>query len=1162
MSNTQLATSRPEDQARAKAEFLYRAIQQIAQVGVEIDLATGLTAVLARVTRAFNLSQRDPLYTPKAQAIAIVTINLGLEYATGGDLDKAIKALTRNPIEMIYAIGEKVTDELRKRVIQVQADAFVSARRDNGVTIYFGVTDQATETQLQNWVIKGLCDHPFLPVGSMTEVNVINAVLDRVVRETALAKKIGWNQILGSDSEAARFSSKIFARRHKDESNTQGGIWKPFLLTLIMQAMTDGWNRNRNSIAFVDRHAIIEFLDLVNNHFDEINDRAGLAIMRITQVATRKYGDIVRSAFTPDEIEEIFSFAQSCLFELSEQAQAFYAAHNDEEILNVEVVDRFWRERLFLSSTIPYDVRIAESSAAWEKASQMKTLAALTRLVRDFKSWPVEAQIKFFKELNLNPLIDGIDRADAQAKALYELFKALEANETSFANTRTVVLQGINWSQRINLLIALQQEEAFKRFGPAIVAAAELINWNFQQILALRQNNASRAYLGAALRHVDTPLTEGQWAKVYELASSDCGFSIAQVWGAISKEQQNRDFMKFTAREFSSMASVWTWEKVRDFFEPILKLHGTSQAFREQFRNWYAGLTNRSYEFIPSKNWDKRLEELFHQYLGWKTREDIFFESLPAGHPKRKLFDRRLNTATIAQIEKDQPWLQLSSIKSWDELCEALKNFVLWPEKEQDSLAFSVFRADQLLDQLSSPEEQAAAVVRLSKAMDGPYKNSEYVATLLAKLINWKDRSELALILLTDRTQPRASIKVITADVTWPVTLSQELLGDTDLLKVALSNMRTPTTDVEWKNLCRVCSEVGLWAAVKAWNKMSARQKKQFFMDFTAQQLSGLLLDLTETDIYNFFTEVLDEHDSDEIFRAEFKLWFQGGRQGRTKFFTLKEWEERLSKLFEDRLGWIAEDESQPKKEKKSPREVGDQINLLVAGDNLEQQLDQIVGANAQAKALTVLWKSLDGKNNPQVIRDSCEQIDWSDRGDLILELNRTFFQIKDDLFYDLTRQARWSYLQIKKIHRLAGNKARHSRMILIAIQGAEPTLTLEDWAHAISKAGLYNPELSKGLWKLMNDEQRQKLFMKFTGKFVSEIFSNEPWEVVSRFFTAVLSGPNRHQNYTVMFQNWYFGDKSQFGQAHAFKPATAWSGEIDNLICELLYGIKAKPKG
>lgn len=1162
MSNNALATSRPEDQARAKAELLYRAIQQITETGMELNLATGLNAIMARVTRAFNLSQRDPLYTAKAQAIAVVTINLGLEYATSGDLNKAVNALTRNPIEAIYAIGEKVTTELRKRVTQVQEEAFVSIRRNNSDPIYFGVTDQSTENQLTAWATKGLSDHPFLPVGSMVEINAINAVLNHVVRETVLAKKIGWNQVLGTDSEAARFSSKIFARLRKDTCNTQGGVWKPFLLSLIMQAMGQGWQRNEHHLAFVDRFAVLEFLDLVNNHFDEINDRAGLAIERITQVATRRYGDIVRIGYTPAEIEEIFGFAQGYLMELSEQARTFYATKSDEEILDAEVIDRFWRERLFLSSTVPYDVRIAESGAAWEKVSQMKTLSALTRLVHGFKSWPADQQAKFFNEVDLNQMIDAIDRADAQAKALYELFAVLETDETSVTNTKSVVLHCINWSRRVGLLMALQRNEAFKRFGPAIVCGAELATWNFEQILALRQNDASRAYLGVALRNVDIPLSNEQWSKVYELASKDCGISIAQVWGAIGPEQQNRDFMKFTALEFSSLISDWSWGKVRTFFEPILVLHRRDQTFQEQFRFWYTGQAGRNLGFILARSWEKQLEALFHQYLGWKTREDVFFESLPAGHPDRKQFDRQLNAVTIEQIEKDQPWLRLSGIKSWDELCEVLKNFVLWPDKEQDGLAFSVFRVDHLLDQLPSPKEQAAGVIRLSKAMDGPYKNSEYVATLLARMIDWQSRSELALILLTNKTQPRERVKKITAEAIWPVVFSRELLEDTELLKVALSNMRTPATDQEWETLCRVGASEGLWAVEKAWSKMTGSEKKRFFMRFTAQQLSGLFVSITEAEVYNFFKEILDEHDQDETFQVGFKSWYQGGRQGRTKFFTLNEWEERLSKLFQERLGWATKNETPSKVTKKPVAEVSDQTDLLVIGDGLEQQLDQITDAKAQAEALVDLWRAAGGKSNHSAMRRICELIDWTNRAAVIAQLNLTEFEVEQKLLCELGKKAKWPYEVTKSIRKSNRRKTHYFEMTLIAVAHADPPLTPEDWAHVVCKVGLYNPEFGKGLWALMPNEQRQNLFMKLTGLLVSDIFRNEPWEVVGEFFTAVLSVPGRHNNFKTMFENWYFGDKTQSGKVYAFKPAPAWSTEIDDLICKLLYGEQAKPKG
>ena len=1164
MDSYSLATAKPEDQARAKARLLYEALQQIASSGAELDLSSGLNAILARVTRAFGLSQRDPLYTAKAQAIAIVTINLGLEYATGGDLNKAVNALTRNPIEAIYAIGEKISTELRDRVIQVQADAFVTIRRDSCASTYYGVTDSQTETQLSNWVTKGLSEHQFLPISSMVEINAIKAVLERVMLETALAKKIDWSHVLGEQTEEARFSAKLFARVRKDTYSIRGGVWKPFLLSIIMQAMTEGWIRNKNQLAFVDRFAVIEFLDLVNNHFDEISGRANLAIYRITQVATRKYGDVVRISYTPNEIEDIFSFAQSCLYELSQQARDFYAEKTDAEILNAEVIDRFWRDRILLSSTVPYDVRIAESGAAWEKLSQMKTLTALTHLVKGFQHWPIAEQERFSAIIDLNSMLDAIGSPSDQSKALYELWQALGPVEKTIGTARSIILNCINWTKRTNLLVALYDGADYRHYANAITEGAGLADWNFDQILSLQKNNAGRAFLEIALRCVSTTLTQEQWNKIYELASSDCGLSIEQAWNAMGADRQAKDFMKFNARDFAILILNWQWNKVKSFLEPIFVANEKDPEFHKQFRYWYQGGATRNSSFIASDRWKKQFEELCRQYLGWRTSEEQIFDSLPAGHSKRRQFDRRLNEATIAKLATEKPWERLMKIESWDDLCEVLKNFVLWPETEQDGVALSTFRIDSQLDLLLGPDDQVRGITHLEKAMEGPFRNSPYVATVLAEIISWENRHNLALALLVDKQRMRSLTITLTRNVRWPVNLIKQLPNDQELLKQALVSILTPTIDKEWAEFCRGCSNIDLWVAEIAWNKLSDQQKKRFFMHFTAQQISGLIVCLTEDEVYNFFKVILDEQGGDETFKRDFKFWYYGGIRGWTRFLMLDSWKPRLETLFQERLGWVMKNklETRPKPGKKLVPATNEPAQLLVLNDYLNHQLNQTECAKAQARALIDLWQTAGGKSNHTALNKICELIEWTDRAELIAQLNQVEFEVGDNLLLELAGRAMWPYSATKTIYKSNSRKEHYFDMILIAVENAKPPLTPEDWAHVAGKVGYYNPRFGKRLWALMPNEQRNKLFVKFPGVQISDFYQNEPWEVVRDLFTSIFTETERHTNFVHAFERWFYGGKSPFEKAHAFKPAPAWQHQLDDLFRRSLYGIKPLKKG
>lgn len=887
MSNTALATTRPEDQAKEKSRLLQEALLRISELGLELDIATGIEKILIHIVHDYAFDRMDVQTQAKAQGIAIVTINLGLEYATKGDVDKAVAALTKNPVEKIFLIGKKLSDELLTRVRTTWEQAAI----ESNATLLrgaYGITDKATEAQLVRWIEHGVSDHPFLPIGTMAEYNAVKSVLDRVERETVLAQKVQWSEVF-ADADS-RFTADIFRRGAKLTPNPLGGIWKPFLLSLITQAMTGGWTRNQRRLAFVDREAIVEFVELVTFEFRKLHERAGLAAERLAEIAMQT--GVFKTACSRAEIEEMFGFAQAWMEELSTEAKTFcFAAEDLDAVTDIEV-DRFWRTRLFLSSHVPYNVRMAESSEPWKQLPKATTFAALRRVLKDFPHWPESERERMLETFKLDPLLDAITGVDKQAEELYAL------PITTELATRT-----ITWTHRSKLLMALRRHAEHGRFHETVQAIATCVQWDYDQIVPLF-GTTERDFIGSAIRSCTPPLSQEQWEDACRRATADHGTSVEEVWSAMDDAQQEALFMHFTARAVSAAMNKWPIARVETFFRKVIGEMHSDRPRTLAFERWFKGGTNGMH-FIEWDAWIEPLEKLFKELLGWKTRKELRAETLPTGHPDRRHLDLAANRERVAAILADRPWERVANASSFDELTLLLTNFVLWPYEQQDNLCFSGHRFDAFIDVLPNVGAQADAMGSLRKAMKSPFEESGVTDTVLYKLFRWDHRAELIAALGRRGRIRSPSLLRIAQEVVWPAQAVALIENDAQLFAIAFLRMARPTSQEEWEAAHRIASGSNLGVARKVWEWMDEPQRQTTFMRFPPSYVSEFFLERPWEEVQALFLPILEERGADPEFQKAFKRWFTDQYNKHPRRFLLKEdWREPFWKLVGEKLNW------------------------------------------------------------------------------------------------------------------------------------------------------------------------------------------------------------------------------------------------------------------
>ncbi|MFH1631525.1 MAG: DUF6178 family protein [bacterium] len=618
------------EQAKQKSAFLRLAIERIEESGAELDIADELQKCVVRVVQREGFDQRNPGLMKRAEAIVYVTVNLGLEYATKGNIDKAVTGLSRNPLSAFFQIGEKHVAELHRRVEQVRHDALISFVIDKKRRFY-GVTDAGTEAQLTQWAEGRLSDHPVLPPATMAELQYVVDVLDRVEREIALAKKVDWLEAL--NPELNSFAARYFRRKTRNQSNPAGGVWNPFLASLMVNAMTSGWGTRvsggfggldragraaEEQILLIDR-SVREFLEIIMFDYEQLLSRvpeasakiAKAAFLKETSVLSGGYGlskvvgmTIFAKKCSEAEVHEIIAMAGKALQGVADRVRDFYMGVESVDEPQHEEIDSFWRSQLFIHSTVEVSRRLDEeemkAKRPWETVDKVDALKDLVKHLKAFHKWPEDARRKFLDTFDFDVCLSKKMDLAKKAELVMEFWSILQGSKhQGERNDATLVTaERIDWTSQASLVLELCKSTDAKGCVNYIYSAAQKVDWTPQRILTFMDPLiAWEGYqaLSAALHKDGGKLSLDEWTRLIDGTATKNGpEAFLRVWNAMPEEYQLELILKTRPNWVSSYFNDLDPKKASAFFRKLLQERSKDPEYRREFYLWYSGSGRRN----------------------------------------------------------------------------------------------------------------------------------------------------------------------------------------------------------------------------------------------------------------------------------------------------------------------------------------------------------------------------------------------------------------------------------------------------------------------------------------------------------------------------------------------------------------------------------------
>jgi hypothetical protein len=412
---TALTIHRPQERAHEKSALLQLALQRIAQQNASLDFDNAATGLIARIFAERGFTQRSERHTAIAQAIIIVRINLGLDRATGGDVEKAVRALSQNPIEKIYLLGEKTVADLRERAVTVWKSAVVSVRtRFDRSARYYGVTDEETERLLEKWATKGLEDENGLPPSTMEAIDKIAETLKRVETETRLAKNVNWATILQGSGEYGftTFAATAFKRGARNARNICGGVWPVFLISVLANILTADDETEKRDIGircfvYLTPSRLEKFISLVLYEPESIAERRIRISVGFSKIAFRSDSvsqDVFHTALDGTAVQdELLPMLARALQRFAGQVrEVFFGANSGKaEQAQDTGFDAVWSTRFFLTSQANTNHRLHVLDVAkhkpWERADAIQNIEQLSQWLMAFRHWPEDKQVLVFQ---------------------------------------------------------------------------------------------------------------------------------------------------------------------------------------------------------------------------------------------------------------------------------------------------------------------------------------------------------------------------------------------------------------------------------------------------------------------------------------------------------------------------------------------------------------------------------------------------------------------------------------------------------------------------------------------------------------------------------------------------------------------------------------------
>lgn len=420
MSNALVRQSDAYEKALEQASLVRDALRLLADEDVSLDVQAMAGPVLTRVAERYDFDLGKPRGRAEAQAAFVLFLNLALDRATGGDANKAARALqTAANMPKLVVLAEKLLDEPRRRIASIlKRNAFIVKANGRDDRQCFELLPAAVRDQLAHWAKVGLLQDNGWPLSTMA---MRVACLERVERaelEVKMGRKVDWQRVLNVMPEAG-FVRAYFSRATAQRPSFAGGLWQPLLRSLYINAMIpEAWFERRperlwgssefalhdeiRRRVFVTPEALRLFVERVVLEPEELAERYVETTARVAQTLMAKQGGeaVFAQSLDDGDVHRVASYAEALLRELAADAYKFYL-QSDAKVSDDDL-DHFWHARVLFTTAVKADTRLAQATAvqarAWERLGSVRSTEELSVVAGGFARWPHEQQEAFFRD--------------------------------------------------------------------------------------------------------------------------------------------------------------------------------------------------------------------------------------------------------------------------------------------------------------------------------------------------------------------------------------------------------------------------------------------------------------------------------------------------------------------------------------------------------------------------------------------------------------------------------------------------------------------------------------------------------------------------------------------------------------------------------------------
>ncbi|HLD17952.1 hypothetical protein A2438_07240 [candidate division WOR-1 bacterium RIFOXYC2_FULL_46_14] len=623
------------EEARRKSRLLYAALQGLRDEGTELNLAEATFDLVSLLLVRWGVDAADEANQWRAFATVVSSVNLGLDWATQGNVEKAAAILSKGKLPIAFALGEKTLEEevrepaegLLKRVVF----RLGIERRS-----FFGSLDPPDEEKIRRWANGDICDGHGLPPASREE---LEEVYLSFLRETEtvirIGEKVRWGAILGKGGVTG-FATEWFKRPSREKPGN-GGLIRPFLTTLACRAWI-GFHRSIGEsisstrsappvelLFYLDPPILEELLERVMFEPEDLAEAMAKAEKDTRAFVSR--GGLFLSP-SAEEVEEILQAVGLYFSRFTSDVREFYFHYvaEPEAVQEVEV-DRFWRSRLFVFTfKSSVSVRLREEQAvrdrAWELVPKVKSLGELAKILEGFHHWPEKNRAEVFPNVNVRGLlkdIRGEEALERASKALIGIWKILRGTSNEEIKDWIRFREKIDWSAiSPALLFRLAAEASIvenQGWRAEVLFIAQFVAWKVDDLEKVEWDQDLFAVI---LPCVKGSLTKNDWKRLLRESSRFSAGKMGTVWVEMPKKERVENFFELDPFNTSILLRDLSAKQVEVLFA-VLKYLRVQEGFSKRWDSWLFG-HRRSIGFSlsalqnPSSPGEKAFGELVRGY--------------------------------------------------------------------------------------------------------------------------------------------------------------------------------------------------------------------------------------------------------------------------------------------------------------------------------------------------------------------------------------------------------------------------------------------------------------------------------------------------------------------------------------------------------------------